>query len=153
MEPSLFGERYLVQNNSSLSDKLRFCIKLGKGISNPKLDAITFLTCSTCEFTENFINHTLYKSIKAQWIMHWCPLCKKASTARAWACPCGLPWFTCNIHRAHSFYCKTTAQYRSPAELVERLAPAGSLPEPAHKKRRLGSLPPAQFFFAASFNH
>ena len=97
-----------------------------------------FLKCSKCDFTKNFINHTLYNTPKARWNVLWCAFCRKTYTARSWLCPCGLQWFTCNIHRAHGFICKTVPPSVSPVDLVAGLAPLDVLPEPARKKRRPG---------------
>jgi hypothetical protein len=97
-----------------------------------------FLKCGRCEYTKNFINVTLYNSTKSRWNVLWCALCRKTYTARSWLCPCGVHWFSCNIHRAHGFNCKTLPAVKHPVDLVAGLAPTDVLPEPARKKRRLG---------------
>ena len=98
-----------------------------------------FLKCGKCDYTKNVINCTIYNTPKARWNLLWCAFCSKTYTARSWICPCGVQWFTCSIHRAHGFSCKTTPRPKNQVDLVAGLAPSNVLPEPARKKRRLGS--------------
>ena len=98
-----------------------------------------FLKCSKCDYTKNFINCTIYNTPKARWNLLWCAFCGKTYTARSWICPCGVQWFTCSIHRAHGFSCKAIPRPENPVDLVASLASSNVLPEPARKKRRLGS--------------
>ena len=110
-----------------------------------------FLKCSKCEYTKNLVNLTLYNSSKAHWNLLCCALCRKTSTSRSWFCPCVVQWFTCNIHRAHGFNCKTTPQIRSQAEQVAGVAAFNSSPEPAHKKRRLRLGQSSCIFLSSTF--
>jgi hypothetical protein len=96
------------------------------------------LKCGKCDYTKNFINRTLYNTAKAQWNVLWCACCRKTYTARSWLCPCGVQWFSCNIHRAHGFNCKASSRPRDPAELVAGLADTECFPEPTRKKCRRG---------------